>query len=38
MSKQEDKTMKEVIIGWGLPDCLKQDEDNIAYKFDEWKI
>ncbi|MED3687303.1 hypothetical protein P4534_00400 [Peribacillus butanolivorans] len=33
MSLEKDKTMKEVIIGWGLPDYLKEDEENIAYKF-----
>ncbi|KON88917.1 hypothetical protein AF332_20385 [Sporosarcina globispora] len=33
--KQNNKTMENMIINWGLPDCIKENEDYIVFKFDD---
>ncbi|MCM3169007.1 hypothetical protein [Peribacillus frigoritolerans] len=35
MSLGKDKTMEKIIIGWGLPEYLKKDEENIGYIFED---
>ncbi len=30
----EDEIMKDLIISWGLPECLNKYKDNITFKFD----
>ncbi|MBY6053317.1 GNAT family N-acetyltransferase [Cytobacillus firmus] len=32
---ENKNTMKNMIIDWGLPDCIKENENYIVFKFDD---
>lgn len=35
LNEEKDKGMRQLILDWGLPECLKEDGENIVFKFDD---
>ncbi|KMQ27688.1 MULTISPECIES: GNAT family N-acetyltransferase [Bacillus cereus group] len=38
MSQEINREMESLIRGWGLPKALKEQEDNIEYRFDDYGL
>jgi hypothetical protein len=35
LNEEKDKVMRQLILDWGLPGCLKENGENIIFKFDD---